>query len=203
MQTKESRTFVTICIGIIISLASLQVAAQKGPTVTVDNTPANPVPVTGGVAITNAPTVDARQSGTWNVGITGTPTVQLDSTANTVKIDPTANIVKFDRLKSFQRAEQVDWTGQGSAAWTTNGTDAFEKISVCVAHTGPNPIQVNVFSLVIGADNAFFFTRDAFIIGSPNTVCKLYDLARSSFQVQLANTGNNTTGLARVGIVGR
>jgi len=68
---------------------------------------------------------DARQSGTWNVGITGTPTVQLDSTANTVKIDPTANIVKFDRLKSFQRAEQVFTQECTGVAWELATTRLF------------------------------------------------------------------------------
>ena len=59
-----------------------------GPTVTVINTSANPVPTTlvgtssisGTVVISNVPTVNAQQSGAWNVGILGTPSVSLVGT---------------------------------------------------------------------------------------------------------------------------
>ena len=193
MKTQRSRIVAMIFAGVVIACASQQISAQRAAPVNVTNTTANPVPVSGGVSVTNTPTVDARQSGTWNVGISGTPSVKLDATANTVKVE---------RATSYQRAEEVIWTGQGQDAWTTNFANT-EKVSVCVAHTGPSAIQINVYSLVIGSEHAFFFTRDIFVIGSPNTVCKLYDLMGSAFQVQILNTGNNTTGLARVGIVAR
>ncbi len=59
-----------------------------GPTVTVINTSANPVPTTlvgtssisGTVVISNVPTENAQQSGAWNVGILGTPSVSLVGT---------------------------------------------------------------------------------------------------------------------------
>jgi hypothetical protein len=44
------------------------------------NTPANPVPVTG--------TVTGNLSVTGNVNVTNSPTVKIDSTANSVKVDP-------------------------------------------------------------------------------------------------------------------
>jgi hypothetical protein len=50
-----------------------QLPAQ-GPSVTVVNTSANPVPVVGTVSIGGAPTVNAQQSGSWNVGIAGNST---------------------------------------------------------------------------------------------------------------------------------
>lgn len=203
MKTKRLKTFAMILAGVFVVFAHQQVVAQKAAPVNVTNTTANPVPVSGGVAVTNTPTVDARQSGAWNVGITGTPTVQLDPTANTVKLDSNANTVKLERSRSYQRAEEVIWTGQGQDAWTTNFSNEFEKVSVCVAHTGPSQIQVNVYSFVAGSEHAFYFTRDVFVIGSPNTVCKLYELMGSAFQVQILNTGNNASGLARVGIVVR
>jgi hypothetical protein len=58
------------------------------------NTASNPVPtvaqgtttISGNVGISpTANTVNAQQSGTWSVGITGTPTVKLDATGNTVQ----------------------------------------------------------------------------------------------------------------------
>jgi hypothetical protein len=197
MRIKSFRILAIVAIfGGLTLLQTVAPAQRPASPVEVTNTTANPVPVTGGVAITNSPTVDARQSGQWNVGISGTPTVQLD---------PAANIVRVARAKSYQRAEETIWTGQASDAWTTNGTDLFDKISVCVAHSAPNAIQVNVFSLVVDSagGSSFFFTRDRFVIGSPDTVCKLYDLLGGSTQVQVLNTGNNNTGMTRVGIVGR
>ena len=44
--------------------------------VRVVNTTAEPIPV------------QAQQSGTWNVGINGTPTVRIDAANNTIKIIP-------------------------------------------------------------------------------------------------------------------
>ncbi len=96
----------------------------------------------------------------------------------------------------------MTWSGQASEAWTTNYTDRFSKFRVCVAHTGPNPIQVNIYSYIYDGTNAAYFTYDIFVIGSPNTVCKVYDLPGASIQVQLANTGNNTSGIARFALVG-
>jgi len=54
-------------------------AAQTPPSapVTVVNTTANPVPVTGSATVSG--TVTATQSGTWNVGIVGTPSVSINS----------------------------------------------------------------------------------------------------------------------------
>jgi hypothetical protein len=185
---------VAVCLfsaGIVVTQAQGQ---RQDMPVIVTNTTANPVPVTGQVNINTLPAVDAKQSGAWNVGIAGTPTVKLDATDNTVRLD---------RRLNYQRVETFTWSGQGSEAVTTNFTDEFSKIRVCVAHTGPNPIQVNVFSLVSDAtDPAVYFTYDAFIIGSPNTVCKIYELPGESTQVLLSNTGHNATGIARVALVG-
>ena len=82
----------TIFSSVFALLCSLTCAAQApsptpepvGPTkpVVVMNTTANPVPVTGtvsgSVSVTNTLNVNAAQSGTWTVGIDGTPTVKLD-----------------------------------------------------------------------------------------------------------------------------
>jgi hypothetical protein len=85
-------------IGTPLALALTPVSALAGNTangggsVTVVNTSANPVPVTGSVS--------ASQSGTWNVGITGTPTVNVangpatQNVAGTVGLDPANNTVR-------------------------------------------------------------------------------------------------------------
>ena len=185
----KSASFKSLLPGAVFLLSTgifvTRAQAQKPDTpVVVTNTAANPVPVTGQVNVGTLPAVDAKQSGLWTVGITGTPTVQVE------------------RRSNYQRVETVTWSGQGSEAFTMNSTEKLSKFRVCVAHTGPNPIQVNVFSLVSDGSNAAFFTYDAFIIGSPNTVCKVYELPGVSIQVLLSNTGNNTSGIARFAFVG-
>src|SRR6185369_5192312 len=102
---------------------------QSGPTVKVVNTTSEPVPTAAQGTTAVSGSVNAVQSGTWNVGIAGTPTVKLDATANAVRVD---------RPENFQRVETVTWSGQASEAFTTNFTDKFSNLRVCVAHTGPN-----------------------------------------------------------------
>lgn len=61
---------------------------QVGGTVNVGNSPT--------VNVGNTPTVTAQQSGSWNVGITGTPIVGIDPGANTVNDvhDPVRQVVR-------------------------------------------------------------------------------------------------------------
>lgn len=187
----------------IVSVGVFAAQGQPGSPVLVVNKTANPVPVAGEVNIGTLPAVDSKQSGTWNVGISGTPTVRLDASANTVRIDPNANTVKMERRENTQRVQTATWTGQGDSAITTNGTDVFSKMKVCVAHAAPNPIQVDVFSLVADSFDgpSAFFTYDAFIIGTPSTACRTYDLPGVSVQLKISNTGNKTSGLTRYAIV--
>jgi hypothetical protein len=55
-----------------------------------------PTSQTQNVNVVNVPTVSSQQSGTWNVGINGTPVVGLDAANNTVKFDAVNNTVKID-----------------------------------------------------------------------------------------------------------
>lgn len=81
--------------------------------VRVINTPTEAVPtiaqgttnIAGGVSITNTPTVNAQQSGAWNVGLTGSPTVQVGN--------PLSNPVLIrdvDRATAQPFEQQVDVT---------------------------------------------------------------------------------------------
>jgi hypothetical protein len=60
--------------------------------------------VGGTVNVGNTPSVSAQQSGSWNVGITGTPTVGLDPSANVVddQHDPARQAVQFS-IEMFLR----------------------------------------------------------------------------------------------------
>ncbi len=85
-------------IGIVTLLVIVTVAMPhigRGANGTSSNAPSTQAQ---NVNVVNTPAVNAQQSGTWNVGINGTPNVnvsnmpavRIDSSANTVKID-TAN----------------------------------------------------------------------------------------------------------------
>src|SRR5690348_8918824 len=62
---------------------------QPRPVVVV-NSASSPITVTGSVTgtveISNTATVNAKQSGSWDVSLLGTPTVKIDPDNNTVKI---------------------------------------------------------------------------------------------------------------------
>ena len=76
-----------ICVAVAWAPVQLVGAAPAGgPSITVDNTATNPVPVTG--------TVNAVQNGLWTVGINNFPATQAVS--GTVGIDSTQNSVKLD-----------------------------------------------------------------------------------------------------------
>lgn len=90
---KKLKHYLTASIGLILFVSVIalslpqtghsNIASDKD--VRVINTPAEAIPViaqgTTNVAVQNVPTVKAQQNGAWNVGITGTPTVQLDDSA--------------------------------------------------------------------------------------------------------------------------
>jgi hypothetical protein len=68
------------------------------------------------VNVVNTPTVNAQQSGTWNVGINGTPNVNvanmpavgIDPSANTVSVDTTNPLLVRDSDQSARTAFQAE-----------------------------------------------------------------------------------------------
>ena len=101
-----------IGLGIAMLLATVSIAkGQQGPPpsagsapVTVVNTPlavTGNTTVSGSVAISNTPTVNAKQSGNWNVGIVGTPTVNIGSgNLTTTPLAITQAYQFFDELRT-------------------------------------------------------------------------------------------------------
>lgn len=165
--------------------------ASKGAPVTVINTPANPVPVTGQVTIGNMPTVDARQNGEWNVGINGRPFVKIDPNENNVKVAPVLLFTDFRR---------VNWTGQGSVVVDYGGLTS--KVRLCVKHSASEPIQIDFVTWIFaGSGDADSFRVDAFTMSTPGQVCKAYELTGTLVSVKVSNTGNNTSGQDSFGIL--
>jgi len=77
---------------VLSSLPSHPAAAAGSAPVTVLNTSANPVPVTGNVDAAVTGTVSAQQSGVWNVGINGTPSVNAAITNSSLPVSGTVAV---------------------------------------------------------------------------------------------------------------
>lgn len=171
---------------IVLLLGQATIRAQKTSNVTVTNSPSNPVPVSGSVAVT------------------GIPGIQIDPSSNTVKLDPNANTVKLAQnaavsvtTSTIANVETFNWTGQ-SSVFSFQWTERLSRVRLCVAHTGANSIIIGVNSL-IGQTQ---FTIEQFSIASPNTVCRVVELPGEYLYVTAHNTGNNSAGLVRIGYWG-
>ena len=95
------RTFIAPAIGLGALVAGI-VLGTSAPAIAgtirdvlVVNTTAQPVPVAPQGTTTVAGNVSAQQSGSWTVGISGTPGVTV---SNPIKIDPTGNTVTVGNL---------------------------------------------------------------------------------------------------------
>lgn len=167
-------------------LMSATALSQKTSNVTVTNTAADPVPVTGSVSVTTIPGVQLDPNGN---------TVKLDSNANTVRLAQNAavNIA----TSTIANVESFNWTGQ-SSVFSFQWTERLSKARVCVAHTGANQIVIGVNSLIGESE----FAIDQFSIASPNTVCRIYEIPGEYLYVRAHNTGANAAGLVRIGYWG-
>lgn len=159
--------FLTLGFGVLaVVLSSLPshpaaVAASNIGLVSVTNTP---LPVTGSVAatITGTPTVNAQQSGAWNVGITGTPSVNVGNTSanpvpvqavhrtvvqvtSTLSCNPTCAPVTLYSVPTGKQlvVEYVNFLGQGDPGGvealffvTPNGNISSNFIYVPIKSTG-------------------------------------------------------------------
>jgi hypothetical protein len=184
-----------------------QIEEPIGPPkpVVVTNTTANPVPVTGQLNIGNTPTVDARQSGSWIVGINGTPTVKLDPTANTVQFTPRGTKLVFD---SGVLIYSEDGT---SLTFGPLDISAYSKIRLGVNNMGFHDIDIIVRTALVDSNphlgNAFsvdrFSVEDSegdFDRGGPS-VSKLYEVVGTKLFVTVSFRGQ-TEGQYRIAVFG-
>ena len=120
---KNLKHYLTASLGLILFVSVIAFSlpqmghANFAPDkdVKVINTPAEAVPVavqgttnvSGSVNVANTPTVNAKQSGAWNVGIAGTPTVEVGNEAGnpvlTRDVDrPTAQPFQFEAVVTIE-----------------------------------------------------------------------------------------------------
>ena len=120
---------VTMILGAVLATGVLSpqpILGQKPDFagVTVVNTSANPVPVTGTVSLNAGTVVQAQQAGAWTVGISGTPTVSLTA-GSTVIVGNTASApVPVQTAASTPFNSSVDFTLPSSSDSTFTATIA-------------------------------------------------------------------------------
>jgi hypothetical protein len=102
-----------IAVGAPLLLPHIGFGSSAGRLTAPTNQPQN-------VNVVNTPTVGAQQSGTWNVGINGTPTVGLDVGNNTVKIDTASPLPVRDADEPARTAFQA--MGSGDFDFGSNQT---------------------------------------------------------------------------------
>jgi hypothetical protein len=142
------------------------------------------------VEVVNTPTVNAQQSGAWNVALTGTPIVKIDPTANNVTFAPRGTSLVFDSgLVNYP-------SGTGPTLIGPIDIRSYSQIRVGVSHLGPSDIDVAVRTALVTAppviiENSFrlddFSVEDnvGSIARNGPTVSRLYEVAGTTLFVYL------------------
>jgi hypothetical protein len=166
---------------------------QVGGTVNVGNSPT--------VNVGNTPTVTAQQSGSWNVGITGTPMVGIDPGANTVNDvnDPARQVVRAG-------TSMVIADGQDSNSSTVYTVPANKRLVVTDASfsvTLPTGQQLLSFGLQSAPSLQFFAPL---LLGSNGAFDVYQTNSQTTFVVDAGDnlrlflTRNSTSGTAFAGV---
>ena len=192
-----------VLLGLLILNADRDTLGQgnepAGPTkpVVVVNTPANPVPVTGtitgNVTITNTPTVGAQQSGLWNVGILGTPTVKIDPNNNSVVVAPKSTQLLLNT--GF-----YDVSAGGYPALGPFNVGQFSKIRVAALNLSTSDGSFNIIAsavlpggTILSLDGANFVT-----LQPGQTFTRVYEVPGQTIQINVQGNGPNRNGAIAV-----
>jgi hypothetical protein len=198
-RTKSLSNLAIICGAAMVGLALLHTTAvaQKAAPVIVTNTSSNPVPVTGGVSVTNTPTVDSRQSGSWSVGIDGTPTVGIDPTANSIKVAPGGAAELL-----FSAEFPLPAISSGGA---TLPNLKYSKVRVCANNHGNSDlidVDIDMFIPDRGNVEGFSVRVDHFtVLAGGGSVCRAYEVIGPTLMVNLKNR-TNTAGTMKMAVLG-
>ena len=186
---KNLKHYLTASIGLILFVSVIALSLpQRGHAnfapdkdVKVINTPAEAVPVVaqgttnvaGSVNVANTPTVNAKQSGAWNVAITGTPTVEIDNAAgNAITIRdvdrPTAQPFQYEAVVTLDDGQ----SGQNVNIPIPSGK-LFVIENVSAFGTAPEEQRIESVSILthVAPDNTYRshlmqFTKQEGVIGT-------------------------------------
>jgi hypothetical protein len=182
-----------LLVTLVGAMALFQPATSHGDSIKdtrVINTPAEAVPVSiqGTAGISG--TIQAQQSGAWNVGINGTPTV---------RIDPLNNLVRTGGTKLLFNQSLINIPG--TMEITPIDISEFSKIRVSVTVNGSGSITF----LLLSGTNADFpggYRLDEFTVSSGGgQLTRTYDTAGVSLRILLIPT-NLDNNQAIIGVFG-
>ena len=161
------------------------------------NVPAEPIPVQGSIGV--AGTVQAQQSGPWNVGINGVTTVAFDQANNTIKIDPANNAVRLAG-GGTRLALNQSFIGMPTSGFLADPVDisAFSKIRFSVTVNGSGSIR---FSLTSGTGVQFpsGYALDDFTVDG-GTFTRTYDVPGTVLLIHMTPSDSNNQAI--IGIFG-
>jgi hypothetical protein len=159
---KNLKHYLTATFGLILFVSAIAfslpqighanfTAAASDKDVVVINTPAQAVPVavqgTANVSVANTPTVNAKQSGAWTVGISGTPTVEIDNAAGSAiavrDVDrPTAQPFQYEAVVTVEDGFQG-----GNAAIPVPSGKLLVIENVSAHGSAPDSQRIQTFSI--------------------------------------------------------
>ena len=174
----------------------VQGTATIAGNVSIANTPS--------VTLANSPTVNSQQAGAWNVGISGTPTVGLSSSANGVQAQqsgiwnvgitgiPTVALSSGNTTNIFDQLQTVvpfsPSSPAGNGVFGPIAVSAYRQIRVAVRLLGGGTsFQSKVFTGSSGSGAAYLL--DLFNASVSQTdFTRVYDTPGEAIQVNVVNT---------------
>ena len=168
---KKFKHYLTASLGLILFVSVIafslpQMGHANFPPdkdVKVINTPAEAVPVAvqgtttvaGSVNVANTPTVNAKQSGAWNVGITGTPTVEVGNDAGNPVLmrdvdRPTAQPFQYEAVVTIEDGLQG---GNASIPIPSGKLLVIENVSAFGTASASQRIQTFSINTHVAPDN--------------------------------------------------
>jgi len=176
----------TIGLFSIVTSRPLDALPPPDKDVTVVNTSANPVPVTGQISVTGTSTISgsvaASQNGAWNVGAAqnGPWTVGIDPTKNTVKLAAGSNFFHDGGFSGMNDGVTVDL-----GPFNTSGLEQLRILGRAV--NGDVRFQV-----LADVPPAFPITLDDFTLGGEGgsvSGTRVYDSPPPSIIIRLTESG--------------
>lgn len=183
-------TGLALFVAVVSALTPASSFGQKsGPPVLEVSVVNTPLPVTGSIDVSGP--IAATQSGTWTVGISGTPTVELGETSAVSSADQTVLIDSFsgDIVAGFNEVASGDATGFKSVRVMTN----------CFLGATCGGVVVRVYTIVGGRS----YLVEQFPMQSFVADTRVYDVIGTNVAIQLVNNSGGPLTNIGAAIFGR
>jgi len=216
-HTKATVATIVTAAGVVAVFSSATpVSAVPTPeSVRVINDAGDPVPVTGGIAVTNSPTVNlggpvsvsSLPAVTGTVGVTSLPPVTLSD--NTVRIDPAANTVRLETSGAMASGDLtralLNTSLRRGSSYSTGHVDVRTvravRMSLSCSTELNAPGCADVEMIIYGDAGGPLYLLDRFTLGAAHGASRVYDLPGTGLWVSIGNAVESVR--IDVAIVGR